>query len=277
MDMQKSGQLIADARKELGLTQAQLAEAIGVTDKAISRWETGRGFPDVVYLQPLSKTLGISITEIVSGEITQPESDVAVPPPTPIRKRRIGWLIPLLSLALFKILDFFVPVLTVGLHRIEFWIVFFILTAEITIVHHQKLSLRPKVCQCIAAIMCVIAFLLQALPLSAIEFRVGPNWIYQEIIYRSCFDPYLITRTFRLGPFLSGTLTITVLVMMGFMFWGKRNYLRKATFICTLLSGFFMSFVIFRAPTRYITLGTVAVILLLFSSAIFQARAHKKA
>lgn len=276
MDMKKTGQLIADTRKELGLTQQQLADRIGVTDKAISRWETGRGFPDATYLEPLSTALALRIEEIVSGERTQPESVIAVPPP-PIRKRRFVWVIPFLSLALYKILDFFVPALTVGLHRIEFWIVFFILTAEIIIVHHRKLSLRPKVCQCIAAIMCVIAFLLQALPLSVVEFRVGPNWIYQEIIYRSCFDPYLITRTFRLGPFLSGTLTITVLVMMGFMFWGKRNYLRKATFICTLLSGFFMSFVIFRAPTRYITLGTVAVILLLFSSAIFQARAHKKA
>ena len=276
MDMKKTGQLIADTRKELGLTQQQLADRIGVTDKAISRWETGRGFPDATYLEPLSTALALRIEEIVSGERTQPESVIAVPPP-PIRKRRFVWVIPFLSLALYKILDFFVPALTVCLHRIEFWIVFFILAAEIIIVHHRKLSLRPKVCQCIAAIMCVIAFLLQALPLSVIEFRVGPNWIYQEIIYRSCFDPYLITRTFRLGPFLSGTLTITVLVMMGFMFWGKRNYLRKATFICTLLSGFFMSFVIFRAPTRYITLGTVAVILLLFSSAIFQARAHKKA
>ena len=74
MDLKKTGELIAESRRALGMTQKQLADAIGVTDKAISRWETGRGFPDAVYLQPLSQTLGISITEIVNGELTQPEN-----------------------------------------------------------------------------------------------------------------------------------------------------------------------------------------------------------
>ena len=90
MDMQKSGQLIADTRKELGLTQAQLAEAIGVTDKAISRWETGRGFPDVAYLQPLSQVLGISITEIVNGERIQTDTNITTQP-APSAKKRRNW------------------------------------------------------------------------------------------------------------------------------------------------------------------------------------------
>ena len=74
MDMQKTGQLIAQRRKDLGLTQQQLADSVGVTYKAISRWETGRGFPDAVYLQPLSQALELSITEIVNGTLTIPET-----------------------------------------------------------------------------------------------------------------------------------------------------------------------------------------------------------
>ena len=73
MDLKRTGALIAQRRRELELTQSQLAELVGVTDKAISRWETGRGFPDAAYLQPLAQALGLSVTEIVNGELMQPE------------------------------------------------------------------------------------------------------------------------------------------------------------------------------------------------------------
>lgn len=75
MDLKQTGRLIAQARKARGLTQQELAEQIGVTDKAVSRWETGRGFPEVSVLQGLSEALGVSITDLVRGE-TAPEEDV---------------------------------------------------------------------------------------------------------------------------------------------------------------------------------------------------------
>ena len=68
MDIRKTGRFICILRKQQGLTQSQLAERIGVTDKAVSRWETGKGFPDVSLLQPLAEALGTSVTELLAGE-----------------------------------------------------------------------------------------------------------------------------------------------------------------------------------------------------------------
>lgn len=68
MDAKMTGQLIAAQRRELGLSQMELAEQLHVTDKAISRWETGRGMPSVDLLEPLADMLGLSVSELVSGK-----------------------------------------------------------------------------------------------------------------------------------------------------------------------------------------------------------------
>lgn len=83
MDPKKFGQFIAENRKEKNMTQADLAQIIGVTDKAVSRWERGIGFPDINTLEPLSRALGISILELMRSRKsdvereTLSESDVA--------------------------------------------------------------------------------------------------------------------------------------------------------------------------------------------------------
>lgn len=68
MDARRTGQFIADLRKEQDLTQRQLAECLLVSDKAVSRWETGHGMPDIDNLEALSNTLGVSIAELMRGE-----------------------------------------------------------------------------------------------------------------------------------------------------------------------------------------------------------------
>ncbi len=68
MDNSKVGKFIAERRKELGYNQKDLAEKLNVTDKAVSKWETGRSSPDVSMLIPLAKILGVSVTEILNGE-----------------------------------------------------------------------------------------------------------------------------------------------------------------------------------------------------------------
>ena len=68
MDAKKTGELIAVLRKEKGWSQTELAERLGVTNKAVSRWETGRGYPDVELLPQLAKALDITISELLEGE-----------------------------------------------------------------------------------------------------------------------------------------------------------------------------------------------------------------
>lgn len=67
MDKEKTGQLIAQLRKDKGLTQKQLAEALNVTDKAVSKWERGLSFPDISMLEPIAEILDVSIMEILAG------------------------------------------------------------------------------------------------------------------------------------------------------------------------------------------------------------------
>ena len=68
MNMQKIGSFLSQLRKEQGLTQEQLGEKLGVTNKTVSRWETGTYLPPVEMLQLLSEMHGITINEILSGE-----------------------------------------------------------------------------------------------------------------------------------------------------------------------------------------------------------------
>ena len=68
MDQTKIGKFIAALRKERNLTQAQLGEKLGVTNKTISRWENGNYMPDVEMLSLLSKEFDVSINELISGE-----------------------------------------------------------------------------------------------------------------------------------------------------------------------------------------------------------------
>lgn len=68
MDQKRIGAFIAQCRKEKKLTQMQLAELLEITSQAVSKWENGRGMPDVSLLQPLCDVLGISLNELFSGE-----------------------------------------------------------------------------------------------------------------------------------------------------------------------------------------------------------------
>ena len=68
MDQIKAGKFIATLRKEKELTQEQLGEKLGVTNKTISRWENGNYMPDIEMLSLLSKEFDVSINELISGE-----------------------------------------------------------------------------------------------------------------------------------------------------------------------------------------------------------------
>ena len=63
-----TSQTIKRLREEKGLTQTQLAEQIGVSSKAVSKWETSKGLPDISLIEPLSQALGVSVMELMSGD-----------------------------------------------------------------------------------------------------------------------------------------------------------------------------------------------------------------
>ena len=70
MDNIQFGAFVAQLRKERALTQKELADRLHVTDKAVSKWETGKGFPDLKLLEPLAQALEVSLVELLQGART---------------------------------------------------------------------------------------------------------------------------------------------------------------------------------------------------------------
>lgn len=78
MNQEKIGKLIKSLRLEKNMTQQELSEKIGVTDRAISKWENGRGMPEISLLIPLSDVLGISVLELLNGEKIENENNALI-------------------------------------------------------------------------------------------------------------------------------------------------------------------------------------------------------
>lgn len=68
MNTYVTGATVKQLREERNMTQAELAERIGVSSKTVSKWETGKGLPDITLLQPLAQALGISVIELMNGK-----------------------------------------------------------------------------------------------------------------------------------------------------------------------------------------------------------------
>ena len=74
MDQVKIGKFIAECRKTANLTQMQLAEKLNITDRAVSKWETGKSLPDSSIMLELCDILAISVTDLLCGEIVTMEN-----------------------------------------------------------------------------------------------------------------------------------------------------------------------------------------------------------
>lgn len=76
MDLSKTGILICELRREKGLTQKSIAEKLGICAKTVSKWETGRGFPDISLISELSKIFQVDISKLLDGEMPKIKPEV---------------------------------------------------------------------------------------------------------------------------------------------------------------------------------------------------------
>ena len=67
MNQYVTGSVIKDLREKNKMTQAQLAACLSVSDKTVSKWETGKGYPDITLLEPIAEAFSVSVTELISG------------------------------------------------------------------------------------------------------------------------------------------------------------------------------------------------------------------
>ena len=77
MNSYVTGKTIRDMREKKKLTQKQLADMISVSDRAVSKWETQKGLPDITLLEPLAKALGVTVTALLSGECIENKNQSA--------------------------------------------------------------------------------------------------------------------------------------------------------------------------------------------------------
>ena len=69
MNQYVTGAVIKELREKKKITQSELAKMLGVSDKTISKWETGKGYPDITLLEPIANVFSISVTELISGNM----------------------------------------------------------------------------------------------------------------------------------------------------------------------------------------------------------------
>lgn len=67
MNQYVTGTTIKELREKNKITQVQLAEKLGVSDKTVSKWETGKGYPDITLLEPIADALCVSVAELITG------------------------------------------------------------------------------------------------------------------------------------------------------------------------------------------------------------------
>lgn len=283
MDPVRTGQFISLLRKERGLTQKELADRIGVTDKAVSKWECGRGFPDVGVLESLAGELGTSVTELMSGEPSTPEtireqSDSALIETLlyvrRMSRKTIGTLVLtagaiLLTMPLYYAGNF-LPMFIVGIILTIGGV--FMLASKRSV---KSLKLPKRACELISLGALAAALVLETLPKGVVLWWGTPSG-EPSCSFHSWFDP-LPYGVAMFPPFIAALLTVAVTVFsIIVMIVGERAAKPKnALFVCIIVTA-----AISLCPVLYgfqsVTVTGVFISLCLGVSALLRAAANSR-
>ncbi len=290
MNIEKSGKLICEERKKLGLTQKELAEIIGVTDKAVSKWENGRGFPDISLLEPLSKALNISVTELIHGEKTENNtfkaSDKTIMEVFSQRKLLLNMISIIFTIIGAALLFLPTVLAAAGFIGILFILLGSLLIALGIIIRSKKFlmcaeKVNLKFLYTPLALFAIIsAIVLEAQPNSFLMIFGAPPDSGVEAFYESC--SYFDLLPFGYGnwaPLLTALTSCASAVLLagGFILDLLKKTLKKlnrAAFICTCSALLFSATAIFLFSDQ-IAAAESGIALLIITSAIFQFSARK--
>lgn len=284
MNADKTGLFIAKLRGELGLTQRELAERIGVTDKAVSKWERGRGFPDVAIPEILSKELNVSITELMSGERSSPQTIKAQSDSTLIEtllyvkrmsRKTIGTLLLIIGACMLCSPLFFTgnsaPICVMGITVTGGGIFMFTSKKSFKLFNLPKIALEGISLGALAA-----AIVLELLPDGVVLWWAAPPGEPLHHSTYSYFNP-LPYGAAMFPPFVTSVLTVAVTIFTFIVMTVCRKSAKPqnalfvliivtaAISVCPVLYGF-----------KYVTVIGVLITLTLGISAIFRAAANSK-
>ena len=283
MDKNATGRFIAELRKQKGFTQKELAEKLMVTDKAISRWETGKGLPDTSLLKPLGDVLGVSVTELLSGkkieEVDMKErADNIILEALNYSKRMLASVIGTI-LFIIGIAFIISPLFLVSQSYI--WTLGLIIVAiAILYIYTRKrgysMKATDRVYYLAALALQGIALVLEVLPIGVVMvFATSPT--KQTIEVYSYFS-LLPVGYANFTPLLTGILTILIILLgvIALFRFDKAASIRRTIFVCSIISLLFSIVPVFLFGTVGMTAARYAVSCAILLSNCLQAVANRQ-
>ena len=284
MNAKRTGEFIARLRKEKGYSQKELAGRLSVTDKAISRWETGKGFPDVSLLEPLSEALDVSVGELLAGERisreeTPEKTDQVILESLRYAGSRAKSILNLV-LALLGMIALFLPFCLATSSVVPYWIVGCVLLACSLIWLGARRAnaisrFSSKGLQLTALICLAAAFILEISPCGVVmHFAAGPDAVVTHTYSYFSLTPFGYA---NFSPLPTGVLTGAVLILLAVGAFrknsgkGLRNTAFALSAVVLLLSLAPLLFGLnWMSPVGWM------VSLAIFLSVCFQAAANRK-
>lgn len=283
MDKNTTGRFIAELRKQKGFTQKELAENLMVTDKAISRWETGKGLPDTSLLKPLGDVLGVSVTELLSGkkieEVDMKEqADNIILEALNYSKRMLASVI---SVTIFIIgIAFIISPLFLASKSYIWTLGLIIVAIAILYIYTRKrgysMKATDRVYYLAALALQGIALVLELLPIGVVMvFATSPT--KQTIEVYSYFS-LLPVGYANFTPLLTGILTILIILLgaIALFRFDRAASIRKTIFVCSIISLLFSIVPLFLFGTVGMTVASYAVSCAILLSICLQAVANRK-
>lgn len=283
MDKNTTGRFIAELRKQKGFTQKELAENLMVTDKAISRWETGKGLPDTSLLKPLGDVLGVSVTELLSGkkieEVDMKErADNIILEALNYSKRMLASVI---SVTIFIIgIAFIISPLFLASKSYIWTLGLIIVAIAILYIYTRKrgysMKATDRVYYLAALALQGIALVLEVLPIGVVMvFATSPT--KQTIEVYSYFS-LLPVGYANFTPLLTGILTILIILLgaIALFRFDRAASIRKTIFVCSIISLLFSIVPLFLFGTVGMTVASYTVSCAILLSICLQAVANRK-
>lgn len=283
MDKNATGRFIAELRKQKGFTQKELAEKLMVTDKAISRWETGKGHPDTSLLKPLGDVLGVSVTELLSGkkieEVDMKErADNIILEALNYSKRMlasvIGTILFIIGIA-FIISPLF---LASQSHIWALGIIIVVGTTLYSCIRKRGYSMKvtDRVYYLAALALQGVALVLEMLPIGAVMvFATSPT---ERTIEVYSYFSMLPVGYANFAPLLTGILTILIILLgvIALFRFDKAASIRRTIFVCSIISLLFSIVPVFLFGTVGMTAASYAVSCAILLSNCLQAVANRQ-
>lgn len=283
MDKNATGCFIAELRKQKGFTQKELAEKLMVTDKAISRWETGKGLPDTSLLKPLGDVLGVSVTELLSGkkieEVDMKErADNIILEALNYSKRMlasvIGTILFIIGIA-FIISPLF---LASQSHIWALGIIIVVGTTLYSCIRKRGYSMKvtDRVYYLAALALQGVALVLEMLPIGAV--MVFATSSTERTIEVYSYFSMLPVGYANFAPLLTGILTILIILLgvIALFRFDKAASIRRTIFVCSIISLLFSIVPVFLFGTVGMTAASYAISCAILLSNCLQAVANRQ-